>query len=605
LSLDELVRNDPPSGAAASPSQDFARIPALDGVRAIAILMVLQFHNYQTAFGGGQTWNGGFIGVDVFFVLSGFLITTLLLRERERSERIDLPRFWSRRARRLLPALFVAIVGAAVLAKFAYDPTTAANLRVESLATVLYVENWYRIGAVPSALSHAWSLSVEEQWYVIWPLLLGFLLVVSRGRKRFLLAAVGVLAVASAIECALLFSQDPQRSYYGTDTRAQTLLIGAGLALLLLKRPRIPTWLLEIGGWLALVGLGWFFYYAHPDQSWMYRGGFLLLALLAALLISSIAGSPHTTLARALAWKPLVAIGLISYALYLYHYPIYLWLDQDRTHLFGAQLLLLRVAVTMVVATASYYVVERPFRRGPTLKPAQVAGFAIAGVAAVGVVFIATPSAVPSPIAGAAKSFAQAADDTPSGSQRVFVVGGTPAFELELGGRYDSKSVHGVVFSVFGCDVTPGDPILNARRYPAGGKCSQLVPYMRDLTSVYNPAVSVLMIGPEDARDRAIGATVLQPGSAAFEQLVVSRINHARAALTSTGARFVLLPVQCDGTTDVSAARVAWLDQVLARYARVHATQLTFLPEVRQPCPGRKLDPKSTWQQIVAAIKAN
>jgi peptidoglycan/LPS O-acetylase OafA/YrhL len=604
LSLDELVRNDPTSEGPSSSNQVFARVPALDGVRAIAIVVVLLFHHYQFEPKPSRAWSGGFLGVDVFFVLSGFLITTLLLHEHRRAQRIDLPRFWSRRARRLLPALFVLVIGTAILAKFAYDPVTATNLRGESLATLLYVENWYRIGSAPSALSHTWSLSVEEQWYLLWPLLLGFLLLISRGRKRVVLAAVGVLAVASAIECARLFSESPDRSYYGTDTRAQTLLVGAGLALLLFHRPRLPGWVVKVGGWMALGVLGWYFYVAHPYDTFMYHGGFMLIAVLAALLIASIVRSQGALLSRALAWKPLAAIGLISYGLYLYHYPIYLWLDDDRTHMSGTPLLLLRVAVTSAVAVLSYHFIERPFRRGVTLDRRRVAGFALAGVGAFGVVFLATPSSPPSVVAQTSRFLARAADNTPSGSERVLVVGDIPAFELGLGGVYDGNSIRGAAFSMFGCDVTPGDPILMGKRYPAAPICQKLVPSMRSLTSVYKPAATVLMIGPEDARDRGVYADVLRPGSAALEQLIDSRLEHVRNAVTSSGARYFVLPVQCDGSTDVSAARVAWLDRVLARYVRAQTDHLTLLSAVRQPCPGRHIVPKATWQRIAAAIRA-
>jgi peptidoglycan/LPS O-acetylase OafA/YrhL len=610
VSLDELARTEatreavPPS---ARTTPEFAHVPALDGLRAIAVILVLLFHNYQTAPGGSHAWDGGFLGVDVFFVLSGFLITTLLLHEHQRSERIDLRRFWSRRARRLLPALFIAVVGAAILAKFAYAPAMAANVRGESISSLLYVENWYRLNtmAAPSVLSHTWSLSVEEQWYLIWPLLLGGLLLWTRGRKRLLLTAVGMLALASAIECYLLFTGNGSRSYNGTDTRAQSLLVGAGLAILLLYRPPKPSRWLQIGGWLAVVFIAVTVAKTHWNaDEFMFRGGFFVFALGVALLVTAIVRSPDALLTKALAFRPLAAIGLISYGLYLYHLPIFWWLDGAHTHMRGLSLLSLRIVVTFAVAAASYYAIERPFRRGRTLDWPRVTGFVLAGTAVVAIVLVATPSSVPSAIAAATKSFTQAANSTPNGTQRVLVVGGASAFELRLGGMYDGDSVRGVAYGEYGCDVTPGDVIFNGRRYATGQKCSRLLSDMHDLTASYNPAVSVLMLGPEDVRDRAVGTSVLRPGSAAFEQLIESRLDRARRALTSRGARFVLLPVQCDGATDVPAASVNWLDQVLARYARAHTGQFTYLTALRQSCPGSHIDAKTTWPRIAAAIKA-
>ena len=126
---------------------------------------------------------------------------------------------------------------------------------------------------------------------------------------------------------------------------------------------------------------------------------------------------------------------------------------------------------------------------------------------------------------------------------------------------------------------------------------------MRSLTSVYKPAVSVLMIGPEDARDRGVYADVLRPGSTALEQLIVTRLNHVRQALTATGAKFLLLPVQCDGTTDVSAARIDWLDQLLEEWASTSPGHVAYLADMRQPCTSKRLDPKATWEQIAAAVK--
>jgi peptidoglycan/LPS O-acetylase OafA/YrhL len=609
--LEALARSETTSETVqpgAPTTAEFAHVPALDGVRAIAVILVLLFHNYQTAPGGSHAWDGGFLGVDVFFVLSGFLITSLLLHEHERSERIDLRRFWSRRARRLLPALFVAVVGAALLAKFVYAPAIAANVRGESISSLLYVENWYRLNtmASPSVLSHTWSLSVEEQWYVIWPLLLGGLLIWARGRKGLLLGAVGMLALASAIECYFLFSGIGSRAYNGTDTRAQSLLVGAGLAILLLYRPPKPSRWLQVGGWVAVVLIAVTIAKTHWNaDEFMFRGGFFVFALGVALLIAAIVRSPDALLTKALAFRPLAAIGLISYGLYLYHLPIFYWFDGAHTHMRGIQLLTVRLVVTFAIAIASYYAIERPLRRGRTLDWPRVGGFVLAGAAVVSVVLLATPSTLPSPIAPTNKYLASAANSTPSGSQRVLVAGDIPAFELGLGGVYDGDAIHGATFSIFGCDVTPGDPVLNGKEFRVGQRCLQLVPSMRQMTAVYNPAVAVLMIGPEDARDRSIDADVRRPGSAALENFIDTRLERVRMALTSTGARLLMLPTQCDGSTDVSAARIEWLDQVLARYARARVGQLTYRADVRQPCPGSHINPKVTWSRIAAAINGD
>ena len=220
-------------------------VPALDGLRALAILAVLAFH-------GGMPWaTGGFLGVDAFFVLSGYLITSLLLAEWEQSGRIDLPSFWKRRARRLLPALLLMVAAITLGARTLLPAEELRLLRGDGLAALFYVANWRMIlrggdyfaqTASPSPLEHTWSLGIEEQFYLAWPLLVAALLVgtVAAGARRAalrratLLCAIGV-AVSTVLLAALYRAEDPGRAYYGTDTRGASLLIGAGLAILLAR----------------------------------------------------------------------------------------------------------------------------------------------------------------------------------------------------------------------------------------------------------------------------------------------------------------------------------------------------------------------------------
>lgn len=214
-------------------SPRLAYTPALDGLRAIAVLAVMFYH------GGVAVAGGGFLGVDIFFVLSGFLITTLLLLEFEANGRLDLTAFWGRRARRLLPALFLVLVAVLVYSAFLAG-AAASTVRSDALATLFYVSNWWFIVSGnsyfeqfqdPSPLTHTWSLAIEEQWYLVLPLVLVLLLPRIRGRRWW--AAIFVtLALVSAGLMALLHTpgSEPSREYYGTDTRLLALLIGAGLA---------------------------------------------------------------------------------------------------------------------------------------------------------------------------------------------------------------------------------------------------------------------------------------------------------------------------------------------------------------------------------------
>ncbi|MGD0765697.1 MAG: acyltransferase, partial [Dehalococcoidia bacterium] len=235
----------------------FSYRPGLDGIRALAVAAVLAYH-------ADFPWaRGGFLGVDAFFVLSGYLITTILLTEWNARGGIGLLAFWTRRARRLLPALYLMLIGVAIYAVFMASPLELDKIRGDALATIAYVANWRPIftGAsyfdrfsIPSPLNHTWSLAIEEQYYLIWPLLLLFLLRVRRLTPNALLAVTLAMAAASAILMGALFQpgHDPSLVYYGTDTRAQSLLVGAALAMLLLRtgpvQGPLSGPLLQIGG---------------------------------------------------------------------------------------------------------------------------------------------------------------------------------------------------------------------------------------------------------------------------------------------------------------------------------------------------------------------
>ncbi|HEY5110274.1 MAG TPA: acyltransferase, partial [Acidimicrobiales bacterium] len=217
------------------------RVLGLDGLRAVAVLLVLGFH-----FGLGWL-GGGFFGVDVFYVLSGYLITGLLLAEFERRERIGLAAFWLRRARRLLPALLLVLVAVTLLVRFAEPSGAVPGYRGSALSALFYVSNWWQIASsgnyfvatgATSPLTHTWSLAVEEQFYLVWPLVVLAVLHVAgsfRRGVRVLLAVAAVGVVASVVEMGVLFrpGANPTRIYFGTDTHAQSVLIGAALACVL------------------------------------------------------------------------------------------------------------------------------------------------------------------------------------------------------------------------------------------------------------------------------------------------------------------------------------------------------------------------------------
>jgi peptidoglycan/LPS O-acetylase OafA/YrhL len=425
-------------------------------VRALAVAAVLAYHL-------SLGWaSGGYLGVDLFFVLSGFLITSLLLEEWVTTGTIGLGAFWARRARRLLPALFLVLlaIGLFVVVDGRFGPPGAAagfdlsGLRGDALATLFYVANWHAVFAhqsyfahftAPSPLGHTWSLAIEEQFYLIWPPVL--LLLLPRIRRHWrrtgaLVTAVG--ALASAVLMALLFhpGQDPSRLYFGTDTHAFDMLAGATVAMLAAARtqpgPR-ATRLLHAAGPLAAVALGCFWVLAGSaggyPKAFMFRGGFLLCALLAAVMIADVRLVDAGPLARLLALAPLRWIGMISYGIYLWHFPIFTYLTQGRTGLSGAGLDLAKVGLTLAVATASFYLVERPIRCRDWSHWPRVALVPLGFCAMAGVVVAATAPAVASPPAPTlsknAVAPARAGAAVPGagglGSQRPVALGFTPS----------------------------------------------------------------------------------------------------------------------------------------------------------------------------------
>ncbi|HVM63545.1 MAG TPA: acyltransferase, partial [Acidimicrobiales bacterium] len=310
----------------------------------MAVLAVLCFHF------GVPGAAGGYLGVDVFFVLSGFLITGLLLAEHQRTGGIGLRRFWERRARRLLPGLLTMLLAVAVWSAAVHG----ASVRADALATLGYVANWRFVLAhqgyfarfgPPSPLLHTWSLAIEEQFYLLWPL--AVVPVAARwGARGVRNLAVGG-AVASAATCVALAvaGAGTVRLYYGTDARAQALLIGAAAAAAMaLRRPgsrRTPR--------LALAGacaLAWSFHALNGTGALLYRGGFTAVALAAAAVVAGVVARPRAAVARALSVPPLRRVGYISYELYLWHWPVLLAVTHARTGLGGAALLAARVAVT-------------------------------------------------------------------------------------------------------------------------------------------------------------------------------------------------------------------------------------------------------------------
>lgn len=359
-----------PTAPAGTHAGRASRLPALDGLRGAAILGVLLFHTGHLS--------GGFLGVDLFFALSGYLITDLLLREAEATGRVSLVAFWGRRTRRLLPALAVLLATVTVLVRVAGPADLVRSTLSDGPWVQADLANWHLLAQSASywdrfgqqrVFEHLWSIAVEEQFYAIWPVVV---LVIARLGRAVHATVAAVAASASLASLALMTvladPADPTRVYTGTDTRAFSLLLGAlvatrpvrtALGAAVHRRPG------PAGAACALLAAGmaatWFLA-DGVDARWLFTGGLFAHSLAAALLTAVCAQAPGTAVARALAVRPLRWLGLVSYSLYLWHWPVLVLLSPQRTGLDGWPRTAVVCAAAIALAALSTRLVEDPIR---------------------------------------------------------------------------------------------------------------------------------------------------------------------------------------------------------------------------------------------------
>ena len=360
-----------------------SRIGALDGMRAIAVTAVVVYHLWPSAL------PSGFLGVDVFMVVSGFIVTNLLMRERDSTGRIRLGAFWGRRFRRLVPALMLLIVVVTCWVHVTGPATLIPAVRSQGLSALFYVTNWKLIStgvtyggmlAANSPFVHLWSLAVEEQFYLLWPLLLVGVLAVARGRRGVVIAFTTVATLASAAWMAWLYvpGGDPSRVYYGTDTRAQAFLAGAVAALVAPLLGRALRRAVSVLGAFALVAVVVAMRTNAPNV--LYRGGFLLVAVGTAC--AALATTMRGPVQRALDHGPLRGLGRVSYGVYLWHWPAIVLLTPARIGVDGVALTALRLGVTAAGTSVSWLALERPIARARAPRVALSGAVAIAAALA-------------------------------------------------------------------------------------------------------------------------------------------------------------------------------------------------------------------------------
>ena len=353
-------------------------LPSIDSLRALAVLAVIIYHvdvNYLP---------GGFLGVDLFFVLSGYLISSLIIKEYRKTGSLNLYNFYIRRARRLLPAVYFMItVGLVVMVLF--NEVLLRKSHLDAIFGYIYSSNWWYIfhkldyfdsfGA-QSPFKHLWSLAIEEQFYMVFPLL--FLLVNRKKKskdgtyklnKNFLYVVLGLILVSLIAHILLFDINNISRIYFGTDTRAFSLLVGVvGAILYPMERlhdkvTQQQNMMYSVVSLASIATLITVMIYTSEYNTWLYRGGFLLVAILGLIVIIS-SGKQHTLMSKLLSFKPVVFIGKISYSLYLWHFPV-LVLTTPVSEIGNPNIIfvVLRVILTFILATASYVFVETPIRK--------------------------------------------------------------------------------------------------------------------------------------------------------------------------------------------------------------------------------------------------
>ena len=647
-------------------------IRGLDGIRALSVLAIIAFHT------GLNSVPGGFYGVDSFFVLSGFLITSLLVREWSGSGTIRLWRFWAGRARRLLPALFllIAVIGIVL----AVVPTVLAtpNIIGDALSTMFYVSNWYSIhrgvtyfslSTQPSPLLHTWSLAIEEQFYLVWPLVVlgvlklgttrrsrrggrqadprsvdvlggGQLLLIGpspvhddpawtrRWRLHVLFAVACLGSLASAVLMAFLAPNGyTTRAYYGTDTRAQALLVGAAIAigLTLWKDGSGRRWFTRLASVLALAGVaGTAVLWATTAESstFAFSGGFMVARLAAGAVVLGCAVAPRSLVVRLLELPPLPQWGRISYGVYLWYWPVLLVMTGQRLHWCVYPLFLGRVGVTVAIAALSYDLVEMPIRRGALKRWRSWVAAPISAAVAISAVFISTlvpvgaaelqgsQLAVSAPTSSTTSTVAPAAAAGPPGAAaaaaptttttsvpsdlspalpaatstkpvKVLLVGDSIAGTLGVGlaqeaQQYDvqiaNEGTPGCSLSmqtqtqikVLFYTVAPDAP-CDVENNPGS-----LLDTWRKWVDAYNPDV-VVYLARGETFDQEVAGQWQNIGQSGFDNYLVDRYRQAVAVLGSKGASVVLMtaPYYDSGT---SPAGTPWPEDAPSRVTGDNAT---------------------------------
>jgi peptidoglycan/LPS O-acetylase OafA/YrhL/lysophospholipase L1-like esterase len=621
--------------------------PALDGLRALSVIAVILYH-------ADVSWlPGGFLGVEVFFVVSGFLITSLMLEERAAKGRVNLRTFWIRRARRLLPALFVVLVATAIaVATFATD--SAPDFRRDVVPALSYVSNWWQIWFVETpyfaasdlpVLRHLWSLAVEEQWYLVWPLVFVVLVKFPRHLAATITALFGAGAVVAT---ALLWLPDSESRtnflYLSTPTRASGLLLGAALALGWRRDGSVRRWLtvtLDVAALVCFLALGSAATTVHVNDESLYRGWLAATSVISVILIVVAVRPSRSVVRTVLGSLPFASIGRRSYGLYLWHWPIFVVGDarEDTTNLVVCSV------VTVMINEVCFRLIEQPARKGvigrwwqsrqdwSTVRKAGqlVVGMAvIAGVTVVGVrvntieardlsvdtsneevVFELTSPSTTKP-ATTETTVATTRTTLPKLPRRVVIVGDSQAHSLYVnrpsGIEKTFQLANGALdgCGVFERGVGIGGKTGGFRR--DFGNCEGFDKKWAASATKAKAEVALVVLGAWEVLDLRIGNVVYNLGTDSTDALFTRQLSRGVQALRKTGASVALLEVPCMRPIESSGgpvpplpqrrddARTGHLNELLREFAAPENDGVYFVEGPKEWCTNMKISTSASYR---------
>ncbi|MBW2275025.1 MAG: acyltransferase [Deltaproteobacteria bacterium] len=595
------------TGRAPTSSGSLPFHPALDGLRGVAVVVTMIFH-------AGAAWlPGGFLGLSTFFTLSGFLITGLVVVEWEKTGRVSMPRFWSRRVRRLMPACMVVLLAIAIGGPFFADELQLGRLRGDGFASLFYYSNWWFIATgasydnlqgSPSLFQHFWSLSVEEQYYIAYPLCTLALLSALAGSRRACAAVLIAAAAISWVWMAWLGGTDvtTDRIYYGTDTRCAEFIAGGVLAMALSGRAPLRHGplrsLVLAGGVLGLLAGGYAWTIANTEAPGLYGGGFALYTLATVAVIAAAVQSGGPTRAF-LSSFPLRTLGRISYGAYLYHWPIFLWLDAERTGLSPAPLAILRFALTVTLAYFSYRWLEEPIRSGRRvlsrrrwLAPSVAVGCVVAALLLATSAPLFAPAA-PQPVIQASKGRVMPR----FGKARIAVLGDSLAIDVAAGlSMWFRRNDSGVVWDagVGGCGVArgawPGEMKSRHR-----GICDSWPLRAKHWVRDFRPELVVVLTGGWETKHRELpewdGTREL--GDRDYDEWLYGQYVEALDFFAERNLPVVWLTTPCRvslmgvSTGHFDPARIRHLNEnIIGRLAVERADDMILIDYAAELCPG-------------------